>query len=444
MNHFIGRIVAGTLLAVLTMALSAHAQAATNPSQNNQDQNNQDKKPRTEQADQNKNQAPTSPIQQRDLQQAPRKPNNPSPLNPNMQNTPTQKDANAPPAQDSTVLPGERHPRALSQPPANPQGGNQSGNDRSLSNRNNQNRNNQSLSNRPSSQPSGSGNQFARRESTTARERTAMRPTDMRGPDIGLWFNRGNRDGLVISDVSTRGPIARLGFRESDRIVSVDGRRVANEADFINFLLNSNADRVEVVVSRDGRDETIYVEPNTLVEDYGYTEVDPIEQFGIVLDDRYDNRIVVWRVIPRSPAYYAGLREGDIVTSLSGRPYTSRRDFETGVRDLRSGEANLKVRRGDRDRDLTVDVPEFEKGAGSAEQGAGSGETDRNDQMSRDQPNQRDNNDRSNNDRANNDRNSNDRNDNDRNNPRSGNQNPPNMTGGNPGSGTGGERRENR
>jgi S1-C subfamily serine protease len=234
-----------------------------------------------------------------------------------------------------------------------------------------------------------------------------MRPTDMRGPDIGLWFNRSTRDGLVISDVSTRGPIARLGFREGDRIVSVDGHRIAAEADFINFLLSSNADRVAVIVTRDGRDETIYVEPATLIDDTSYTVVDPIEQFGIVLDDRYDNRIVVWRVIPRSPAYYAGLREGDEISSLSGRPYISRRDFEASVRDLQPGEANLQVRRGDRNRDLTVDVPEYQGGVGNAELGVGGGGSDRNDQMNRDQSsrdqrnmdqgNRQNNNDRNNN-----------------------------------------------
>ena len=126
----------------------------------------------------------------------------------------------------------------------------------------------------------------------------------MRGPDIGLWFNRGNRDGLVISDVSSRGPIAKLGFRESDRIVSVNGRRVTREPEFIEYLMASDADRVPVIVSRDGREETIYVQPSVLTEDYEYADVNPLEQFGIVLDDRYNDRIVVWKIVPRSPAYY--------------------------------------------------------------------------------------------------------------------------------------------
>jgi hypothetical protein len=42
-----------------------------------------------------------------------------------------------------------------------------------------------------------------------------------------------------------RDEIAQLGFREGDRIVSVNGNRVAREADFIDYLLGTDRDRVE-------------------------------------------------------------------------------------------------------------------------------------------------------------------------------------------------------
>jgi len=215
-------------------------------------------------------------------------------------------------------------------------------------------------------QTSNRDTRTARRENRAER-RTAMRPNDMRGPDIGLWFNRGNRDGLVISDVSSRGPIAKLGFRENDRIVSVNGRRVTREPEFIEYLLASDADRVPVIVTRDGREETIYVQPSVFTEDYEYTNVEPLEQFGITLDDRYNDRIVVWKVVPRSPAYYAGIREGDVITTLGDRTYRTRSEFEKGISGLKSGEANIQVRRGDRTRDLSVDVPEFERSNRSGE-----------------------------------------------------------------------------
>jgi len=183
----------------------------------------------------------------------------------------------------------------------------------------------------------------------------------MRGPDIGIWFNRSSRDGLVISDVGSKGAIAKLGFREGDRVVSVNGHRVTREEEFIDYLLNSDARRVNVIVLRDNREQTIYVEPDVLVDDREDTQVDSLEQFGIVLDDRYDDRVVVWRVIPRSPAYYAGFRAGDVIVTFGGRPYRTRTDFERGSREWKTGEANVQIRRGDRIRDLSVDVPNADR-----------------------------------------------------------------------------------
>jgi len=160
----------------------------------------------------------------------------------------------------------------------------------------------------------------------------------------------------VISDVSTRGPIAKLGFREGDRIVSVNGRRVAREDEFLDILLHSDARRVNVVVFRDGREETIYVEPAVFNEDSETTEVDPLERFGIILDDRYDDRVVVWRVIPRSQAYYAGFRPGDVIVTFGGHPYRTRTEFERGSRDWKTGDSNVQIRRGDRTRDLSFEM----------------------------------------------------------------------------------------
>jgi C-terminal processing protease CtpA/Prc len=192
-----------------------------------------------------------------------------------------------------------------------------------------------------------------------AQPRTAMRPKDLRAPDIGLWFDRKAREGLVISDVSTKGPIAKLGFKEGDRIVSVNGKKVSREGDFIDYLISNNR-RIDVIVTREGREETIQVDPAVLLEDYGSTEVDPLEQIGIIVDDRYDDRIVVWRVIPRSPAYYAGIRAGDVLATLDSHRLGTRQEFEKSVTALNPGEVGVEIRRGDRTRELTVDVPRFE------------------------------------------------------------------------------------
>jgi C-terminal processing protease CtpA/Prc len=216
-------------------------------------------------------------------------------------------------------------------------------------------RNRNDYSNRDADRSSNRSNERASRGHDSGR--------NMRGPDIGIWFNRSSRDGLVISDVSSKGAVAKLGFHEGDRIVSVNGRRVTREDEFIDLLIHSNRTRVEVVVFRDGREQTIIVEPAVLTREYetSYSEVDPLEQFGIIVDDRYDDRIVVWRVIPRSPAYYAGFRAGDVIVKFGDRPYRTRTEFEKGVVGWKAGDVDVQIRRGDRTRDLSVEVPKFNR-----------------------------------------------------------------------------------
>jgi S1-C subfamily serine protease len=201
-------------------------------------------------------------------------------------------------------------------------------------------------------------NQTVLQRPLTLRDRVASRQV-LRGPDIGLWFGRPVGGGLVISDVETTGPIARLGFREGDRIVSVNGQPVVSEADFMRFALTGNDNPVETVVVRDGLNQRIIMDPTVLYQQSVVPVVEPLEQFGIVLDDRFNDRVVVWRVLPGTPAFYAGFRPGDVIATLSGQPFTTRSQFEQAIAGLPAGEVALQVRRGDRPRDLVVDVPTF-------------------------------------------------------------------------------------
>jgi len=205
-------------------------------------------------------------------------------------------------------------------------------------------------------------NRYANQRPLSLRERITTRQA-LRGPDIGLWFGRPVRGaGLVINDVATTGPIARLGFLEGDRIVSVNGQPVLSEPDFTRYLLSGETKPVQVVVARDGRNETIVVDPNVFYQESLAPAVEPLEQFGVVLDDRYDDRTVVWRVLPETPAFYAGFRPGDVITTAGGQPFTTRTQFERALAAMPAGEVPVQVRRGDRVRDLTVDVPTFQRG----------------------------------------------------------------------------------
>jgi C-terminal processing protease CtpA/Prc len=186
--------------------------------------------------------------------------------------------------------------------------------------------------------------------------------TEYRGADLGVWFDRSAVNGLVIADVAADAALGRFGFVAGDRIVSIGGQPIVTEADFIRLLLDANArDRIDVIVTRGGRQQTLYVEPAILRERItASASVDPLEQFGIILDDRYSDRLVVWRVVPRSPAFYAGIRASDVLLMFGGRRINNSRELVQLVEQTQPGNISLQVARNGRTRVIEADFPQLE------------------------------------------------------------------------------------
>ncbi|MBC7855812.1 MAG: PDZ domain-containing protein, partial [Pirellulaceae bacterium] len=201
----------------------------------------------------------------------------------------------------------------------------------------------------------------------TSRSIESFRAADVRSADFGIWFNRSTTNGLIISDISTRGPIAKLGFRDGDRIISVNGQKVVRDADFVTYLFAEDIrnDRVEVIVFRGGKQVIVYVEPTVLIQDYYAVQVDPLESFGVILDDRYSDRIVIWRVVPRSPAYYAGIRGGDVLVSFRGERIASADAFVKLVQNVEPGNVAVEVMRDKQTREYEVELPRLAARAGA-------------------------------------------------------------------------------
>jgi S1-C subfamily serine protease len=169
---------------------------------------------------------------------------------------------------------------------------------------------------------------------------------------MGVWFgSRAGADGLIIADVAAQGAIAKIGFQEGDRIVSISGTPVRAEADFVRLLLAEDirSERVPVIVLRDGSEQTLYVQPALLYDEIAW--YDPFWQYGLVMDDRYPDRLAVLRVYPRTPAYYAGLRAGDVIVSAGGDRIAAVSDFSRIIADA-DGPLALQVTRANRTREL--------------------------------------------------------------------------------------------
>jgi len=84
---------------------------------------------------------------------------------------------------------------------------------------------------------------------------TSRRPR----PWLGL-HTTGGADGVVVDGFNDAGPARAAGFRRGDRIVGVDGVRVATQEEFYERLWRRKAgDTIKVAVRRGGDERVIPV-----------------------------------------------------------------------------------------------------------------------------------------------------------------------------------------
>jgi hypothetical protein len=182
---------------------------------------------------------------------------------------------------------------------------------------------------------------------------------NLRAADLGLWFNprvgAAGAAGLTIADIAAQGGISKVGFMEGDRIVSVNGTPVTTEAEFTRLLTDDSLrnQQVKVAVMRGDREQIVTVQPSVLMQEVA--AYDPLWQYGLILDDRYKDRIVIQRVFPRTPAYYAGLRAGDTVIGLRGQRLAAVADLVNALTQA-DGNLSLQINRGNRTRDVQLDA----------------------------------------------------------------------------------------
>jgi S1-C subfamily serine protease len=221
----------------------------------------------------------------------------------------------------------------------------------------------------------------------------------LRGPDLGLWF-RQERDtsgasALIVDHLLDDGSFAAAGLREGDRIVSVDGRPIDSEPQFVRSVMRSmdGGHVVSLVITRSvvsstAEQQTISLKTRDVWK--GVVAADPFYQAGLLVDEslgdksladkspvdksladksladksfadkspldkRERDAVVIARVFPLTPAFYAGLRQFDTITSVSGQPVTSPADVAQYLRI--GGRLAIGVTRGGESRQLHISLP---------------------------------------------------------------------------------------
>jgi C-terminal processing protease CtpA/Prc len=187
----------------------------------------------------------------------------------------------------------------------------------------------------------------------------------IRSGDLGLWFRRAT-DRLMVSDIAGRGAIAQTGLKEGDEIVSVNGQPVHTEREFVDKLFAEHASNqpASVVINRNGQQQTLTIQPKQFVDEHLAGD-DSLREAGLIIDESQPDHVKVQAVIPRSPAFYAGVRSGDQITGFRGQRVAAVADFVRAIASAASGTAPLEVNRNNQTRQLEIEIPDENQGAES-------------------------------------------------------------------------------
>jgi S1-C subfamily serine protease len=183
--------------------------------------------------------------------------------------------------------------------------------------------------------------------------------------------------GLVVREVIPDSPAAKAGMRQGDVITKVGKRQVQDFDALLNFLATHKpGDKVSFHVKRDGKEQDVTVtlgsrqavfpgEASDRKKETAFLGVQtaPVDEFSPKLRGRFGvtekQGAVVIDVVPNSPAAKAGLRTGDVITSLDKQPVTSPADLRQAVHQAGVGkEVNVAAKRGDQQKEFRARLEE--------------------------------------------------------------------------------------
>jgi serine protease Do/serine protease DegQ len=172
--------------------------------------------------------------------------------------------------------------------------------------------------------------------------------------DLANAMGLDTRSGALVAQIVQGSPAERAGLRTGDLVVGVNGRRIENATDMRNAIGLLRVDeKVKLEIIRDGRRKRITTRLRT-------SDSTPSSKLGGYLqgvtlssiDSRHPlfgriDGVMISEIEKGSPAAYAGLRPGDIITSINRRSVKRLDDISAAVGAAEDG-LLLNIRRGNK------------------------------------------------------------------------------------------------
>jgi serine protease Do len=215
------------------------------------------------------------------------------------------------------------------------------------------------------------------------------------GSSIGITV-RDSDSGVVVQSVRTETPASRAGVKEGDVVTEFDGERARSAAQFTRLVRETAPGRtVKMTVLRNGASTTLDISPEARGSDgiqfpdvardfprrldvfprgFNFEFADPDFNFysprrlGVTVTPLSDQLaayfgvkqgVLVTEVAAGSVAETAGIKAGDVITTVDGQTVSSSSDVVRELGEADSGESvEIRVTRNHKEVTLTAKMPE--------------------------------------------------------------------------------------
>jgi regulator of sigma E protease len=146
----------------------------------------------------------------------------------------------------------------------------------------------------------------------------------------------------VVGRVTDGGPVAQAGLKTGDRIVAVEGRPAQHWEDLMKVVQAGRGETLQLTVQGAGGERKVAVTPvRTTTKDL-FGDERAIWDVGA----RPYVPPSIGEVVSGMPAQQAGLRSGDVLVALEGKPVLSWEELAEGIHQRPGQPTRLEVKRG--------------------------------------------------------------------------------------------------
>lgn len=172
---------------------------------------------------------------------------------------------------------------------------------------------------------------------------------DLRAGVMGIGFRSRSlySEPPVLSTIHPRSPADKAGLRQGDRIVEIDGQKVDRAAQVKEAIMRRYAgDKLRVAVLREGKRSEFDVPLIDKLVPYQQPVLGVLPLRSAVLQS--EPGVALRWINPQGPAAVAGLRVGDRLVALEGKPIADRESLVEQLANLEpDAEVQLEFRRGE-------------------------------------------------------------------------------------------------